>query len=208
MIYTCPHVLIHTDVFISPHVHSLADITIGFSMSSYTVNETTESVMLTVTAQGDFPSLDLQSRLTVPVEATALVNTDDITANGRTVHAITLYSSTNTSNNKLYDGIIYRYIELLHLYLPFLTHTSNIHNICKHTAVSDYRNTTQILTFRNASSQSVLIPIINDTVVENTESFRAQLSSADDFVQFGLQSTDVLIQDDDSMISISLGPCS
>ena len=43
-------------------------------------------------------------------------------------------------------------------------------------------------------------------MVENTESFRAQLSSSDDFVQFELQSTDVLIQDDDSMISISLGP--
>ena len=99
--------LIHIDVFISPHVHSLTDITIGFSMSSYTLNETTESVMLTVTAQGEFPSLDLQSRLTVPVEATVLVNTDDITANGRIVHAITLYSSTNTSNNKLYDGTSY-----------------------------------------------------------------------------------------------------
>ena len=74
--------LIHTDVFISPHVHSLADITIGFSMSNYTVNETTESVMLTVTAQGNFPSLNLQSQLTLPVEATVLVNTDDITAEG------------------------------------------------------------------------------------------------------------------------------
>ena len=100
------------------HVLSLPDITVGFSMSTLLINESVGFAILNVTAQGDFPSLDLQSRLTVPVEATVLVNTDDITANGRTVHAITLYSSTNTSNNKLYDGIIYRYIELLHLYLP------------------------------------------------------------------------------------------
>ena len=100
------------------HVLSLPDITVGFSMSTLLINESVGLAILNVTAEGDFPSLDLQSRLTVPVEATVLVNTDDITANGRTVHAITLYSSTNTSNNKLYDGIIYRYIELLHLYLP------------------------------------------------------------------------------------------
>ena len=61
----------------------LLDITIGFAMLSYTVNETTESVMLTITAEGDFPSPDLQSQLTVPVEATVLVNTDDIDAEGR-----------------------------------------------------------------------------------------------------------------------------
>ena len=85
------------------------------------------------------------------------------------------------------------------MYLPLpSTHTHlNIYNALS--AVLDYWKTTQILTFRNASSESVFIPIINDTAVENTESFRAQLSSSDDFAQFGLQSTDVLIQDDDSM---------
>lgn len=57
-------------------------------MSTLLINETTESVILTVTAEGDFPSRDLQSRLTVPVEATVLVNTDDITAEGKIVHAI------------------------------------------------------------------------------------------------------------------------
>ena len=66
----------------------MADITVGFSMSTLLINETTESVILTVTAEGDFPSLDLQSRLTVPVEATVLVNTGDITAEGKIVHAI------------------------------------------------------------------------------------------------------------------------
>ena len=52
-------------------------------MLNYTVNESVGLVILSVTAEGDFPSADLQSRLTVPVEATVLVNTDDITAEGR-----------------------------------------------------------------------------------------------------------------------------
>ena len=74
----------------------MADITIGFSMPSYIVNETIEPVMLTVTAQGDFPSLDLQSRLTVPVEATVLVNTDDITGEGeRVVRLINIFILQN-----------------------------------------------------------------------------------------------------------------
>ena len=38
--------------------------------------------MLTVTAQGDFPSAALQSLLTVPVEAVVLVRTQDVTAEG------------------------------------------------------------------------------------------------------------------------------
>ena len=98
-------------------------------MSTLLINETTESVILTVTAEGDFPFQDLLSRLTVPVEATVLVNTDDITAEGKIVHTITLYSSTNTSNNKLYDSIIYRYIELLHLYLPLPSSHTHLKHI-------------------------------------------------------------------------------
>ena len=61
----------------------MLDITIGFAMPNYTVNESVGLVMLSVTAEGNFPSLDLQSRLTVPVKATVVVNTDDITAEGR-----------------------------------------------------------------------------------------------------------------------------
>ena len=81
--------MIYTPMYLFLHVHSLAAITIGFSMLSYTVNETIGLVMLAVIAEGNFPSLDLQSQLTVPVEATVLVNTVDITAEGRMVHAIT-----------------------------------------------------------------------------------------------------------------------
>ena len=51
-------------------------------MSSYTVNESVGDAMLTVTAQGEFPSANLQSQLTVPVEASALLRTKDITAEG------------------------------------------------------------------------------------------------------------------------------
>ena len=64
------------------HVLFLADITIGFAMPSYTVNESVGDAMLSVTAQGDFPSAALQAQLTVPVEAVVLVYTDDITAEG------------------------------------------------------------------------------------------------------------------------------
>ena len=64
------------------HVLSLADITIGFAMSSYTVSESVGDAMLTVTAQGDFPSAVLQSQLTVPVEAVVLIRTQDVTAEG------------------------------------------------------------------------------------------------------------------------------
>ena len=63
----------------------------------------------------------------------------------------------------------------------------------------DYQNTTQVLTFRKADSQSVSVSIISNTAVENTESFQVLLSSSDDFVQFGPQFTLVLIQDDDGM---------
>ena len=51
-------------------------------MPSYTVNESVGDAMLSVTAQGDFPSAALQAQLTVPVEAVVLVYTDDITAEG------------------------------------------------------------------------------------------------------------------------------
>ena len=64
------------------HVCSLADITIGFAMPNYTVSESVGDIMLTVTAQGDFPSATLQSQLTVPVEAVVLVHTQDVTAEG------------------------------------------------------------------------------------------------------------------------------
>ena len=51
-------------------------------MPSYTVNESVGDAMLTVTAQGEFPSAALQSQLTVPVEAVVLVRTQDVTAEG------------------------------------------------------------------------------------------------------------------------------
>ena len=63
-------------------VLSLAVISVEFAMPNYTVNESVGDAMLTVTAQGDFPSVTLQSQLTVPVEAVVLVYTDDITAEG------------------------------------------------------------------------------------------------------------------------------
>ena len=60
----------------------MADISVEFAMPSYTVNESVGDAMLTVTAQGDFPSAALQSQLTAPVEAVVLVRTQDLTAEG------------------------------------------------------------------------------------------------------------------------------
>ena len=60
----------------------MAVITVEFAMPSYTVNESVGDAMLTVTAQGDFPSAALQSRLTVPVEAVVLLSTQGVTAEG------------------------------------------------------------------------------------------------------------------------------
>ena len=51
-------------------------------MPSYIVSESVGDAMLTVTAQGEFPSTALQSRLTVPVEAVVLLSTQDVTAEG------------------------------------------------------------------------------------------------------------------------------
>ena len=66
-----------------------------------------------------------------------------------------------------------------------------------YTVLSDYQDTRQNLTFTSEGSRSVSVPILDDRVVENTESFRALLSSSDSFVQIGLESTDVFIQDND-----------
>ena len=52
-------------------------------MTSYTVNESVGDAMLTITAWGEFPSANLQSQLAVPVEASVLLRTKDITAEGR-----------------------------------------------------------------------------------------------------------------------------
>ena len=66
-----------------------------------------------------------------------------------------------------------------------------------YTAGLDYQDTRQNLTFTSEGSQSVSIPILDDFVVEDTESFQALLSSSDNFVLIGEDLADVFIQDDD-----------
>ena len=65
------------------------------------------------------------------------------------------------------------------------------------TAGLDYQDTSQNLTFTSEGSQSVSISILDDFVVEDTESFLALLSSSDDFVMIGEDLADVFIQDND-----------
>ena len=65
------------------------------------------------------------------------------------------------------------------------------------TAGLDYQDIRQNLTFTSEGSQTVSVPILNDTVVENTESFRALLSSSDNFVLIGEDLADVFILDND-----------
>ena len=64
-------------------------------------------------------------------------------------------------------------------------------------AAVDYLGTIRILTFTSEGSQTVSVPILDDTVVEDTESFLALLSSSDDFVLIGRNSTDVFVLDND-----------
>ena len=65
------------------------------------------------------------------------------------------------------------------------------------TALLDYQDVRQNLTFTSKGSQTVSVPILDDTVVEDTESFRALLSSSDDFVLIGEDYADVFILDND-----------
>ena len=65
------------------------------------------------------------------------------------------------------------------------------------TAFLDYQDVRQNLTFTSEGSQSVSVPILDDTVLEDTESFRALLSSSDNFVLIGEDLADVFILDND-----------
>ena len=76
------------------------------------------------------------------------------------------------------------------------THTTHLHTHM-YTAGLDYQDTRQNLTFTSEGSQSVSISILDDFVVEDTESFRALLSSSDNFVLIGEDLADVFIQDND-----------
>ena len=66
-----------------------------------------------------------------------------------------------------------------------------------YTALLDYQDIRQNLTFTSEGSQTVSVPILDDTVVEDTESFLALLSSSDDFVLIGQDLADVFILDND-----------
>ena len=83
---------------------------------------------------------------------------------------------------------------LMHLLL--ITHTTHLHTHM-YTDLSDYLDTRQNLTFTSAGSQSVSVSIIDDLLVEATESFLALLSTSDDFVLIGQDPAEVRIQDDD-----------
>ena len=66
-----------------------------------------------------------------------------------------------------------------------------------YTDLSDYLDTRQNLTFTSEGSQSISVSIIDDILVEATESFLALLSTSDDFVAIGQDPAVVDIQDDD-----------
>ena len=66
-------------------------------------------------------------------------------------------------------------------------------------ASSDYTTVSMDLTFNSgATTQTVMIPIIGDNVVESTESFTVSLTSADSAVTLNPLATTVTIQNDDS----------
>ena len=66
-------------------------------------------------------------------------------------------------------------------------------------ASSDYTTVSMDLTFNSRNTtQTVMIPILGDNVVESTESFTVSLTSADSAVTLNPSTTTVTIQDDDS----------
>ena len=65
-------------------------------------------------------------------------------------------------------------------------------------ASSDYTTVSMDLTFNSGTTtQTVMIPIIGDNVVESTESFTVSLTSADSAVTLNPSISTVTIQDDD-----------
>ena len=65
-------------------------------------------------------------------------------------------------------------------------------------APSDYTSVTRGLTFNSGTTtQTVMVPIVGDNVVESTESFTVSLTSADSAVTLSPSTTTVTIQDDD-----------
>ena len=70
-----------------------------------------------------------------------------------------------------------------------------------HAAGTDYTTTSVTVTIQaTVSSQNVMVPITNDSLVEGVEQFSAQLSvpSGQDGVMLGANTATVEITDDDS----------
>ena len=66
-------------------------------------------------------------------------------------------------------------------------------------ATNDYTTVSMDLTFNAGNtSQTVMIPITGDTVVEGTESFTVTLTTGDSAINLSPPSTTVTIQDNDS----------
>ena len=66
-------------------------------------------------------------------------------------------------------------------------------------ASSDYTTVSMDLTFNaGRTNQTVMIPILGDTMVESTESFTVSLVSADSAVILNPSTTTVTIDEDDS----------
>ena len=65
-------------------------------------------------------------------------------------------------------------------------------------ASSDYTTVSMDLTFNSGTTtQTVMIPIIGDNMMESTKSFTVSLTSADSAVILNPSTTTVTVQDDD-----------
>ena len=73
------------------------------------------------------------------------------------------------------------------------------------TAGADFTATTNVLTFAtNVSSQQIIVPIVNDTVVESTEAFTLQLYTPGGEASLGTRTlATITITDDDSTLQFS-----
>ena len=70
-------------------------------------------------------------------------------------------------------------------------------------AVVDYEAVTTTLTFNDSTpTQVVTIPILDDQIVENNESFGVTLTTFDTAVTLSLQTTSVTIRDNDGKLQL------
>ena len=164
------------------HVHHFslsAVVTIGFDATAYTFTETDSTVSRSV-------SVSVQGSTTLARDVVVTVQTVDGTATGS--EPFTLHTS-HVHRHCRCEDVCTESCVVLHI-LSFLPPAS-----------SDYTTVSMDLTFNaGITNQTVMIPILGDTVVESTESFTVSLTTGDSAITLNPSTTTVTIEDNDSKL--------